>query len=164
MSNLEVLNSPARTLVVDDYDPWRRHICAVLKARPELQVVGEASDGLEAVRMCEELKPDLILLDIGLSNLNGIEVEKRICQLVPSAKVLFLSQNNDAEVVQAALGNGAQGYVLKADAGSELLPAIKAILRGERFVSSRTNKAAESTVPESPSPCTFKELIYEYIA
>ena len=145
MANVEILNSPARTLVVDDYDPWRRHICAELKAQPELQVVGEASEGLEAVRMCEELKPDLILLDIGLSNLNGIEVETRICQLIPSAKVLFLSQNNDAEVVQAALGNGAQGYVLKADAGSELLPAIKAILRGERFVSSSTNKAADST-------------------
>lgn len=146
MANIEILNSPARTLVVDDYAWWRRHICAELKARPELQVVGEAWDGLEAVRMCEELRPDLILLDIGLSSLNGIEVEKRICQLVPSAKVLFLSQNNDAEVVQAALGNGAQGYVLKADAGSELLPAIKAILRGERFVSSSATKAARSTI------------------
>jgi DNA-binding NarL/FixJ family response regulator len=146
MANLEILNSPARTLVVDDYDPWRRRICAELKTRPELQVVGEASDGLEAVRMCEKLKPDLILLDIGLPNLNGIEVETRICQLVPSAKVLFLSQNNDAEVVHAALGNGAHGYVLKTDAGKELLPGIKAILRGERFVSSNTNKAAESTV------------------
>jgi DNA-binding NarL/FixJ family response regulator len=133
MANVEILNSPARTLVVDDYDPWRGHICVELKARPELQVVGMASDGLEAVRMCEELKPDLILLDIGLSSLNGIEVGKRICQLVPNAKVLFLSQNNDAEVVQAALGNGAHGYVLKADAGSELLPSIKAILRGERL-------------------------------
>lgn len=145
MANVKILNSPARTLVVDDYDPWRRHICAELKARPELQVVGKASDGLEAVRMCEELKPDLILLDIGLSSLNGIEVGRRICQLTPSAKVLFLSQSNDAEVVQAALGNGAQGYVLKADAGSELLPGIKAILRGEKFVSSGTNTAAEST-------------------
>ncbi len=146
MANVQSINSPARTLVVDDYDPWRRHICTELKARPELQVVGKASDGLDAVRMCEELKPDLILLDIGLSSLNGIEVGKRICQLVPNAKVLFLSQNNDAEVVQAALGNGAHGYVLKADAGSELLPGIKAILRGERFVSSNTNKAAASTV------------------
>ena len=151
MANVEVLTPSARTLVVDDYDPWRRHICAELKTRPELQVVGEASDGLEAVRMCENLKPDLILLDIGLSNLNGIEVEKRICQLVPSVKVLFLSQNNDAELVRAALSNGAQGYVLKADAGSELLPAIKAILRGERFVSSNTNKAEESTVCGCPA-------------
>ena len=145
LANVDILNSRARTLVVDDYDPWRRHICAELKARPELQVVGEASDGLEAVRMCEELKPELILLDIGLSNLNGIEVEKWTCQLIPRAKVLFLSQNNDVEVVQAALGNGAHGYVLKADAGSELFPAIKAILCGERFVSSSTNKAGKST-------------------
>lgn len=162
MSNLEILNSPARTLVVDDFDPWRRHICAVLKARPGLQVVGEASDGLEAVRMCAELKPDLILLDIGLPNLNGIEVEKRICQLVPSTKVLFLSQNDDTEVVQAALGNGAQGYVLKADAGSELLPAIKAILRGERFVSSHTNKTASQRAGK-PIPTHFKGTHHENI-
>jgi DNA-binding NarL/FixJ family response regulator len=99
-------------------------------------VVGEASDGVEAVHQAQRLKPDLILLDIGLPNLNGIEAEHQICKLVPSAKVLFLSQNNDPDIVNAVVGDGAFGYVLKTDAGSELLPAIKAVLGGEKFVSS----------------------------
>jgi DNA-binding NarL/FixJ family response regulator len=125
-----------RVLVVDDYRPWRRSICNILKTRLGLQLVGEASDGLEAVQKAEELKPDLILLDIGLPKQNGIEVENRISQLVPSAKVLFVSANNDADVLRAALSNGAQGYVLKVNVESELVPAITAVLRGERFVSS----------------------------
>jgi DNA-binding NarL/FixJ family response regulator len=127
---------PVRVLVVDDYEPWREHVCSVLKTRPELKVVGEASDGLEAVRIAEELKPDLILLDIGLPHLNGIDVSHQLCQTVPEAKILFLTQNNDAGLVRAVLNNGVQGYVLKAGAGSDLLPAIKAVLQGEKFVSS----------------------------
>ena len=107
----------------------------MLKTRPELQVVGEASDGLEAVQKAEELEPDLILLDIGLPTMNGIEAKNRLCRQVPRTKILFLSQNNDTDVVRAAL-SGARGYVLKVDAGVELLRAINAIVRGERFVSS----------------------------
>jgi DNA-binding NarL/FixJ family response regulator len=136
VANADIPNSPVRILVVDDFEPWRQHICSRLKTRPELQVVGEAWEGLEAVQIAEELKPDLILLDIGLPDLNGIEAANRLCQRVPGAKIIFLTQNNDAELVRAALRNGAQGYVLKADAGRELLPAIKAVLRSEKFVSS----------------------------
>ena len=127
---------PIRILVIDDFEPWRQHVCSMLKTRPELKVVGEASDGSEAVRIAEELKPDLILLDIGLPHLNGIDAAHQLCQTVPGAKILFLTQNNDTELLRAALSNGAQGYVLKTAAESELLPAIKAVLRGEKFVSS----------------------------
>ena len=134
-----------RTLVVDDYEPFRRLVCSMLGRMPELQLVGEASDGLEAVCKAQELKPDLILLDIGLPKLNGIEAEHQLCELVPSAKVLFLTQLTNTDIVRAALSNGAQGYVLKFDAARELLPAIKAILRGEKFVSSGIRRADSKT-------------------
>jgi DNA-binding NarL/FixJ family response regulator len=100
-----------------------------------LQILGEASDGLEAVQKAEELQPDLILLDIGLPKLNGIEAAHRISQLVPRAKILFVSHDNDAELVAGALGNGAKGYVQKQNANKELLPAIEAVLGGGRFIS-----------------------------
>ncbi len=108
----------------------------MLQVRPELQVICETSDGPEAVLKAEELKPDLIVLDIGLPKLNGIEAARRIRQLSPSSKIVFLSQNNDLDVVRAAFGTGAQGYVSKTDARSELLPAVDAVLRGRQFVSS----------------------------
>ena len=128
--------SSIRVLVVDDYEPFRRFICSNLESRPDLQVVGEASDGLEAVEKAQALKPDLILLDIGLPSLNGIEAAQRISRLVPTATIIFLSQIRDADVVQEALSNGAKGYVLKQDAGIDLMLAIETVLRGANFVSS----------------------------
>jgi len=108
----------------------------MFKRRAELRLVGEVADGLEAVQKASELKPDLILLDIGLPKLNGIEAAKQIRQLVPDTKILFLTLINDADVPLTALRSGAHGYVLKSDAGSELLPAIEAVLQGEQYVSS----------------------------
>jgi CheY-like chemotaxis protein len=125
-----------RVLLADDFEAWRRRVRMLLERRPELQVVGEASDGSEAVQMAEDLKPDLILLDIGLPKLNGIEAARRIRQLSPNSKILFLSQNKELEVVEAALGTGALGYVYKMTAHKELLPAVDAVLRGKQFVSS----------------------------
>jgi DNA-binding NarL/FixJ family response regulator len=127
--------SAIRVLVVDDYEPFRRFVCTTLEARPELQVVGEAADGFQAVQKAAELQPDLILLDVGMPTLNGIEAAHRILRLVPAAKILFLSQENDADVVAAAFSNGAKGYVRKQNANSELLSAIETLLRGNRFVS-----------------------------
>jgi DNA-binding NarL/FixJ family response regulator len=124
-----------RVLVVDDFEPFRHFLCATLEVRPELQVIGEASDGLQAVQKAEESQPDLILLDIGLPKLNGIEAAHRISRLVPSAKILFISQESDTDVVAAALSNGAKGYLRKQNANSELLSAVEAVLQGDRFVS-----------------------------
>jgi DNA-binding NarL/FixJ family response regulator len=125
-----------RVLIVDDFENWRRQVHSLLQARPAWQVIAEASDGSGAVQKAEDLKPDLILLDIGLPKLNGIEAARRIQQRSPSSKIIFLSQNSDLDVVRAAVATGALGYVLKTDAGRELLPAVDAVLRGKQFVSS----------------------------
>jgi DNA-binding NarL/FixJ family response regulator len=125
----------SRVLVVDDYEPFRRFICSTLRRRPEAHIVCEVSDGLEAVQKAEELQPDLIVLDIGLPTLDGIEAARRIRKLAPKSKILFVTQESHADVVQEALHLGAQGYILKAHAGSELLAAVEAVRQGRRFVS-----------------------------
>ena len=124
-----------RILVVDDYEPFRRVVRLVLEIRNDLQIVGEASDGLEAVQKANLLQPDLILLDIDLPTLNGIQVARRLRDLVPRAKVLFLSVESSSDVVREALKMGS-GYVYKLHVGSELLPAIEAVLEHKQFVSS----------------------------
>jgi len=105
----------------------------MLSKAPELQVICEVSDGLEAVRKAEELQPDLILLDIGLPGLNGIEAARRIRKLSPRSKILFLSQESSADVTKEALKVGT-GYVVKTHAGGELLAVIEAIGASGRFV------------------------------
>jgi DNA-binding NarL/FixJ family response regulator len=125
-----------RVLVVDDYEHWRRFACSTLQKRAELQVIGEVSDGLEAVRKAQELLPDLILLDIGLPVVNGIEAARRIREVSPTSKILFVSENRVLDVVEQALNTGAGGYVVKSNAAGELLPAVEAVLRGRPFVSS----------------------------
>ena len=139
MANADTPYSSVRILVVDDFEPWRQQVCSILQTRPELRVVAEIADGLEAVQKAQELKPDLILLDIGLPNLDGLEAANRIRQVAPDTKILFLTQNSDKDMVRAALSTGAQGYVLKTDAGSELLPAVAGVLGGDDFVSSGIN-------------------------
>jgi len=142
-------------LVVDDFEPFRRFICSRLESRPDLEVIGEASDGLEAVEKAQALKPDLILVDIGLPSLNGIEAAHRICRLVPTSTILVVSQISDADVVQEALGNGAKGYVWKQDAGTDLLPAVEAALRGTHFVSSGIQAANPRETEEDYSNGQF---------
>jgi DNA-binding NarL/FixJ family response regulator len=128
--------STIRVLVVDDYEPFRQFVIVTLKQRPLLQIVGQVSDGQEAVQKAEELKPDLILLDIGLPTLNGIAAAREIRKLTPTSKIIFVTQEFCNEMVQAAHDLGARGYVLKADAGSKLLAAVDAVLEGRLFFSS----------------------------
>lgn len=124
-------------LVADDFEPFRRLTASILQKQPGLQIICEVSDGLEAVQKAEELQADLILLDIGLPTLNGLQVARQIRTLAPKSKLLFVSEDSSADVVQEALSLGAWGYVVKRDAGRELLTAVNTVLRGQRFVGSR---------------------------
>jgi DNA-binding NarL/FixJ family response regulator len=127
--------STIRVLVVDDYEPWRRFVCLTLQIRPKLQIISEGSDGLEAVHQAQQLQPDLIVLDLGLPALNGIEAARRIRELAPNAKILFLSESSSLDIAEEALRTGAEGYVVKTDAANDLLLAVEAVLQGKRFVS-----------------------------
>ena len=122
-----------RVLLVEDFEPFRRFIRTTLQT--ELQIIAEVSDGLEAVRKAEELQPDLILLDIGLPTLNGIEAARQIHLLSPQSKILFVSQESSADVIEEAMNSGELGYVVKAHAATDLLDAVEAVCQGRKFVS-----------------------------
>ena len=124
-----------RILVVEDSEPWRLFISSIIAEDPQLRIVCEVSDGLEAVRKAKELKPDIILLDIGLPKLNGIEAARQIRSLIPKSRILFLSQEYWSDVVQEALIFG-RGFVSKEDAGRELLSAVKALDSDKPYLSS----------------------------
>jgi DNA-binding NarL/FixJ family response regulator len=125
-----------RVLTIDDFEAWRRFVSSTLKNDSRFRIIGEASDGSEAVRKAQELRPDLIVLDIGLPKVNGIEAARQIRKVAPKSKILFLTDNSSPEIAAEALGTGANGYVVKRDAGSELLTAVEAVLHGNPFVSS----------------------------
>ena len=122
-----------RVLVVEDFAPFRRFVSSILGSRPEFEIVGECADGLEAVEKAEKLKPDLILLDIGLPKLNGLEVARRIRQISPESKILFVTQETSADVVAEAL-ELESGYVVKSRAASDFLIAVETVLSGKRFI------------------------------
>jgi CheY-like chemotaxis protein len=122
-------------LIVEDYEPWLRLVLSKLKENSKVRVVGDVSDGLAAVQRAHELQPDLILLDIGLPGLNGFEVARRIRRVSPNSRLLFLSDYRSAETVEVAMGTGANGYVVKSDAGRDLVRAVETVLQGKQFVS-----------------------------
>jgi DNA-binding NarL/FixJ family response regulator len=129
------LDRSVRVLIVEDYAPFRHFLCSRLEDLPGLQLIGEVADGLEAVRIAQELGPDLILLDVGLPGINGIQAARQMRQLSPAPKILFVSEHRTKEIAQEALRSGADGYVLKSDAANELLPAVESVLQGKLFVS-----------------------------
>jgi DNA-binding NarL/FixJ family response regulator len=120
---------PIRILIVDDCERWRDYLRSRLCTGLEFQVIGESWNGLQAVQQCAALQPDLVLLDINIPGINGIKAATRIFEVAPQAKVLFLSADSDPATVRASLDVGAHGYIPKAKAGTELVPAIKAARR-----------------------------------
>lgn len=127
--------SRVRVLVVDDFEQWRRVVRTVLEAKLGVQVLEEASDGLEAVQKAQDLQPDLVVLDIGLPTLNGIEAARQIRKISPASQILFFTQARSVDIALEALTIGASGYVVKSDGTSELLNGVTTVLNGKRFVS-----------------------------
>lgn len=128
-----------RVMLVDDFKPWRSFAASLLQTNPGWQIICEVSDGSQAVQKAEEIQPDLIVLDIGLPKVSGIEAAPSIRKVAPGSKILFLSENRDPDVAAAALSAGGHGYVVKSDGENELLVAVEAVLHGKRFVSSTFN-------------------------
>ena len=131
-----------RVLVADDYEPWRRCVSSLFSRNPELQIVMEVADGLEAVLKTEELQPDLVLLDLSLPKLNGVEAANRIRRTTPATKIVFITAYRDSDAIETVLRNQADGYVLKWEIARELLPAIEAVVWGGKFVSPRLTEIA----------------------
>ena len=110
---------------MEDFEPFRRFVSSTIQNQQNLRIIGEVSDGMDAIEKAEQLQPDLILLDIGLPKLDGIETAKRIRQLSPQSRIIFLTENADEDVMASALDTGAVAYVLKSEMVRRLVPAIR---------------------------------------
>jgi DNA-binding NarL/FixJ family response regulator len=131
-----------RVLVVEDHGPFRRLLCELLQQQADVQIVGEAEDGLDAVRQAEALRPDVVMLDIGLPTLSGLEVAAQLRMKVPDAKVMFVTNEPSLEVVERAFSTGAHGYVYKPRVERDVLPVLDAIILGGRFISGGLERVA----------------------
>jgi DNA-binding NarL/FixJ family response regulator len=124
---------PFRILVVDDHEVVRRGLCALLRNQPEWEVCGEAADGREAVARVLSWKPDVVIMDIGMPNLNGLEATRQILKTNPQVKVLILTLHDSDQVVQEVLNAGARGFLLKTDAARDLVAAVDALRRDKIY-------------------------------
>lgn len=147
------MQQPIRVLLVDDYAPIRDYVRSALHRRPEFHVTAEASDGADAVRKAQQHQPGLILLDIGLPNINGIEAARRIREVSPLSRIILLTEMRSWSFAEEALHCGAGGYVVKSDMARELLPAIDAVLKGGKFVSSSLDTRALGDRPGLVREC-----------
>jgi DNA-binding NarL/FixJ family response regulator len=140
-----------RILIADDHELVRQGMRAILTGEPAWTVCGEATTGRQALSLALELRPDLMILDVGLPELNGLEVTRRVLSEMPVA-VLIVTVHDSEEVVQAALDAGASGYMLKAEAGRTLIEAVRSILRDGRFISERLHASAARASPDTQGP------------
>ncbi|MDQ2950445.1 MAG: response regulator transcription factor [Acidobacteriota bacterium] len=131
---------PIRILLADDHTIMRNGLRLLLERQPGFQVIGEAADGRETVEMTETLRPDVVVLDIAMPNLNGIEAARQIASKLPGIAVVILSMHSDESYVLRALKAGARAYLLKDSAESDLIGAIKAVTEGKAFFSPAISK------------------------
>ena len=129
------MKTSVRILVVEDFEPWRDFFRAELQRDLEVEIGGELSDATHIVQEVERLRPDLVLMDIGLASINGIEAAKLLHQCSPHTKILFVSENRSADIARKAMESGGNGYLVKIDVRKELLSGIRAVLAGRRFIS-----------------------------
>lgn len=123
-----------RVLLADHFEPWRRLVYWLFQQDQKWQIIGQASDGLEAVQKSQQLQPDLIVLDVAVPKLSASEAARQIQNVAPRTRILFMSEDYSPEVELEALRVGAGGYVVKKDAATDLLPTAKAIIGDQRFV------------------------------
>jgi len=149
----------SRILIVDDHALFREGLRLLIARNDNLQVVGEAGDGRTAVQLARELLPDLVVMDIGMPELNGIEATRQIRQETPSVRVIALSQHADRRFVKEMFKAGASGYLLKHCAFEELHAAFEAVLAGRTYVSSRiADHVLEDYLPDTPAACTASPI------
>lgn len=126
-----------RILVADDHEVVRRGLCALLQGQPDWEVCGEAGDGREALEKTQKLKPDVVILDIGMPSLNGLEATRQILKTIPHTKVLILTLHDSDQVVREVLNAGARGFLLKSDAARDLVAAVEALRRDKTYFTSK---------------------------
>jgi DNA-binding NarL/FixJ family response regulator len=126
-----------RILVADDHEVVRRGLCALLQAQPDWQICGEAADGREALEKAQKLKPDVVILDIGMPSLNGLEATRQILKLNPQTRILILTLHDSDQVIREVLNAGARGFLLKSDAARDLVAAVEALRRDKTYFTSK---------------------------
>jgi DNA-binding NarL/FixJ family response regulator len=128
---------PFRILVADDHEVVRRGLCALLHSQPDWEVCGECGDGRDAVDKATKLKPDVVILDIGMPSLNGLEATRQILKINPQIRVLILTLHDSDQVVREVLNAGARGFLLKSDAARDLVAAVEALRRDKTYFTSK---------------------------
>ena len=129
------MESPFKILLADDHVMFRRGVRSIIQGMANVEVVGEAGDGLELLRLLKEIHPQLVIMDISMPNLRGLEATREIKMVDPGIKVLILTMHKEREYLYHALTAGAEGYLLKEDADGELIAAIETLRRGGTFIS-----------------------------
>ena len=150
------LGMPLRILLADDHEIVRRGLRAVLEAESDWQVTDEAANGIEAVDKAERDKPDVVLMDISMPELNGLEAARRIRRRLPSVEVLFLTMHESEQMIREGMEAGGRGFVLKSDAGHELVPAVKSVSRHKPYFSPKIRALGLSSSADRSLPKTHK--------